>query len=285
MPASIATPLPALRPERRPTRIDASRLTTLRQIASAAARALKTPYAAITLSDAGQQIRLATEGELPGAETLRDDITSLALASPDMLLIPDALADKRLADTSLVTAAPHLRGVAAQALLSAGGIPMGALWIADTVLRPFDQRARDTLLAFTALTQHELRRILSEHAQRELLTQKLLAPAIHQMRGALTNIHGFSGWMLETDTASEQRQECLEIIQTQAIYLDDLVTELLELSQTELHRDQYFSWAMQDLKVVVEQALATCRTRTNALIALDASDSLPPVRLRQAVCG
>lgn len=99
----------------------------------------------------------------------------IAMMQPDIFVVPDALADPRFRDLSLVTGPPFIRFYAGAPLVTEGGIPLGSLCIFDPAPReglPEDQTALLRLLARAAMDRLQLRR-------RDPLTRAALEQARH----------------------------------------------------------------------------------------------------------
>ncbi|MFV0622437.1 putative bifunctional diguanylate cyclase/phosphodiesterase [Sphingomonas sp. ac-8] len=103
----------------------------LQDLAQLAARRFDVPIALITLVREGDQLFLAKTGvEQQG--TSRDiSFCSHALASDDLLIVPDAALDPRFVDNPLVTGELGLRFYAGVPLRSVGGHVLGTLCILD----------------------------------------------------------------------------------------------------------------------------------------------------------
>lgn len=118
----------------------------LQALAEQAAVRFSAPMAGVSIVDDDLQFFPAAVN-LPVRQTSRAcSFCSHAMNSASGLLcVPDAGADTRFAGNPLVVADPHLRFYAGAALVDAGGQPLGALCVLDTVPRaPLDaQEAHD----------------------------------------------------------------------------------------------------------------------------------------------
>src|SRR4030095_9519366 len=104
-------------------------------LAALAALVCATPIALITLLDEGRQWFKARVG-LEVAETPRDiAFCDKAIQQTDLFVVPDALADARLATTPLVTGAPRIRCYAGAPLVTPEGHALGTLCVLDRVPR------------------------------------------------------------------------------------------------------------------------------------------------------
>ena len=100
-------------------------------VADAAARTAA-PIAMVSLIDADRQWFKAKLG-LDDIETsLEGSFCRVAIQQDDMLVVPNALADERFADSRFVTAAPHIGFYAGVPLTVANGARLGTLCVIDT---------------------------------------------------------------------------------------------------------------------------------------------------------
>lgn len=104
------------------------------------------PIALVSLVDGNRQWFKARCG-LEKDETPREyAFCAHALAAPELLEVPDALADARFCDNPLVTGAPGIRFYAGAPLVGRGGAIYGTLCVIDTVARRLSQPQRDALM-------------------------------------------------------------------------------------------------------------------------------------------
>jgi GAF domain-containing protein len=92
-----------------------------------------TPIALISLIDAQRQFFKARTG-LDVTQTPRDAaFCDHAIAEPELMVVPDAAADPRLAGNPLVTSDPNIRFYAGSPLITPKGHAMGTLCVIDRV--------------------------------------------------------------------------------------------------------------------------------------------------------
>jgi len=135
-------------------------------VVALAARICDAPTALISLVDSDTQWFMARVG-LEACETSRDvSFCDHAMRESGVMVVPDATLDPRFADNALVTGDLGIRFYAGAPLVSAEGLPLGALCIIDYRPRPeglTDLQTRAlTVLARQVISQLELRKALSK---------------------------------------------------------------------------------------------------------------------------
>ncbi len=109
------------------------------KLVSFAAAEFDVPIALLTLVDQDRQWFKSQLG-LSACETSRDvSFCGHAILKPEIMVIPDALADERFADNPLVTGDPFVRFYAGAPLIMPSGHALGTLCIIDTRPRQMDQ--------------------------------------------------------------------------------------------------------------------------------------------------
>jgi signal transduction histidine kinase len=118
-----------------------------------------TPIALVSLMDSGR-IWFKSKVGLNVSEIPRiDNFCSSVILSDQLLIVPDAAADHRLASHPLVKSAPKVRFYAGAPLITASGQRIGSLCVVDTVPRQIDDDQASALqsIARVVVTQLELR--------------------------------------------------------------------------------------------------------------------------------
>lgn len=129
----------------------------------------QTPIALISLIDPTRQWFKATCG-LEAKETPRSmAFCAHAILQPDLMIIPDTLADDRFADNPLVSADPFIRFYAGAPLQVVEGVNIGTLCVMDRVPRELSQEQQNALttLARQVVALMELRRHIREQEKHE----------------------------------------------------------------------------------------------------------------------
>ncbi len=128
------------------------------------------PTVLVSLVDSDRQWFKSRIG-LDATETSRDvSFCSYAVFHRDVLIVPDAMQDKRFADNPLVTEAPHLRFYLGAPLMTSDGFALGTLCAIDYQPRPCPTPAQIEVLrdlADTVVDALELRASVRAIAQRE----------------------------------------------------------------------------------------------------------------------
>ncbi|MBF7141634.1 MULTISPECIES: diguanylate cyclase domain-containing protein [Pseudomonas] len=120
------------------------------------AQLLRVPIAMVSLVDGDRQWFKSKVG-LEVCETSRDvAFCAHALASPEMMLVEDALADERFVDNPLVTGEPHVRFYAGVPLTSDDGLVLGALCAVDTKPRTLSEGERAAMVDLARMVERDL---------------------------------------------------------------------------------------------------------------------------------
>ncbi|HEY3948198.1 GAF domain-containing protein [Phenylobacterium sp.] len=114
------------------------------------------PTAMISLIDENRQWFKSTCG-LDAKETPRDEsFCAHAVASREVLIVPDALRDDRFADNPVVVGPTRVRFYAGHPLITSDGACLGTLCILDRRPRDLDARALQSLKDLAAIATYEL---------------------------------------------------------------------------------------------------------------------------------
>jgi signal transduction histidine kinase len=251
---------------------EAARLEALRQcdildtapepafddITRLAAHICGTPIALTTLIEVDRQWFKAKVG-LAIAETSRNvSFCAHAILQPDLLIVPDALADARFATNPLVTAEPHIRFYAGAPLVTPEGHALGTLCVIDRMPRELspDQQEALRALAREVMAQLQLRKanaalesrtrelnaanVQLEQAMQQVAegsrhTSEFLANMSHEIRTPLNSIIGFSELLQDqlAGTLSEKHARFLTHIYKSGKHLLSLINDILDLSKVE----------------------------------------------------
>ncbi len=162
---------------------------TFDALTALAAQLCATPMASVTLVEADRmwfKSRLGLElSEIPREISF----CAHALASPDVLMVPDTTADARFADNPLVTAGPEIRFYAGAPLVTADGYVLGTLCVLDVVPRVLSELQLSQLgvLASQVVSQLELRRHTEELAA-EVAARTVAEAALRDNRRLLDGV-------------------------------------------------------------------------------------------------
>ena len=164
------------------------------------------PIVLVTLVERDQQRFLGRTG-LDQTTTPRSaSFCAHAMRMPDIMVVPDATCDPRFADNPLVTDEPGVRFYAGAPLVTASGIPLGALCVIDHVprdgLTPIQAEAM-RVLASNVMTIIEARR---EAEARDVIAHELAHRiknlfALFQSLIHFSSTHGDAGRMRDELTA------------------------------------------------------------------------------------
>ncbi len=137
-----------------------------------AARLFDVPMAYVSLVDANRQWFKSRCG-LSASETPRDiSFCAHAIMHDEPLIIPDACADQRFADSPLVNGDPHIRFYAGCPMSVGSDQRVGTFCIADHRPRQFSARDRAMLEDLSAIVERELSMVSVIELQEQLLNTK-----------------------------------------------------------------------------------------------------------------
>ncbi len=161
--------------------LDTETDSAIDDITRLAAYICRTPIALVSLLDAHRQWFKSKVG-MEATETARDAAFCIhTILQPDVLIIPDALADQRFATNPLVTSDPHIRFYAGVSLITPSGHALGTLCVIDRVPRSLSPEQVSALraLGHQVMTQLEIRRHVATLA-RTATEYKQIAEALQQ---------------------------------------------------------------------------------------------------------
>jgi PAS domain S-box-containing protein len=144
-----------------------------------AAQLCETPIALISLVDAQRQWFKSRVG-LDACETPRDfAFCAHAILAPQLMEIPDALADPRFRDNPLVTGPPYIRFYAGMPLSGRDGHKLGTLCVIDRRPRQLSMPQREGLQRLARQVERlcELRLSARQHAEQAALQRAILDSA------------------------------------------------------------------------------------------------------------
>jgi GAF domain-containing protein len=146
-----------------------------------------------------------------------------AIRKDEILVIPDATQDDRVATNSNVVGEPHIRFYAGRPLHGPDGHLVGTLCVLDPEPREFTDEDRAALSDLAALVEREL-----EAVELEELKLRFTRTVSHELRTPLTSIKGYVELLLaEPEQLADETRRFLEVISRNADRLDDLINDLL----------------------------------------------------------
>ncbi|MGY3211319.1 GAF domain-containing protein [Mucilaginibacter sp. HD30] len=126
----------------------------LNEIVDLAAQICNTPVALVTLIDENLQWFKASKG-VDMESTHRDmAFCNHTIQQPDLLVVPNTLADMRFRDNPLVAEAPHVRFYAGATLTTKDGHNIGSLCVIDMEEHQLDELQRNALKILSKQVMH-----------------------------------------------------------------------------------------------------------------------------------
>lgn len=255
------------------------------------------PIALVSFVDSDRQWFKSRVG-LDQTETRREIAfcAHAILDSDKMLIVPDAAADVRFADSELVIRDPKIRFYAGAPLTTESGHAIGTLCVMDREPRILTsaQRASLEALARQVMAQLSLRQAL-EHVQQqqtelvEAIRQRdtLVAAVSHELRTPLTAVLGFIDVLRDdqAEIADDERKEFLATAAGQAGELSHIIDDLLVAARLE-QKTLKITRVPVNLQAQVAQVVEGLGTPANRTIEVRAAPARAwgdPGRVRQIV--
>jgi GAF domain-containing protein len=218
----------------------------LQGILKLATEIYETPVAFITLLDEHEQWFKVNRGFEVKTMPRDTSFCTHVIMDKDVMVIPDALTDKRFANNPLVDQAPHIRFYAGAPLATNDGHNIGTLCVMDTLVKeiPEDKKQLLGILAQQATHLMELEltyKLLSEKMTQVDTQNKVLMDIAfiqsHEFRGPLTSIMGIMNIIKEDDLQSPG--EYLLMMEEAVNKLDEKIH--IVVRSTEIAKQAYFS--------------------------------------------
>ncbi|MBH8554182.1 GAF domain-containing protein [Nostocaceae cyanobacterium CENA357] len=204
---------------------------TYDNLAQLAAFICGTPIALVNFIDENRQWFKAKLG-LDVPEMPRNvGLSYLCQERRDIVVVPDTLADEKLAINPVVTDYPYIRFYAGVPLITPKGDMLGTLCVIDHVPRELNQKQIDALLALgrQVLTQLELRRNLAEVCRvsaEQKQTEALLKHSQQELRDFVENATVGMHWVEADGTIVWANQAELDLLgYTRSEYVGHSITE------------------------------------------------------------
>jgi len=145
------------------------------------------PIALISLVDVNRQWFKSACG-LDVTETSRDvAFCAHAILESEILVVPDAIKDKRFAENPLVTNEPHVRFYAGAVLRGPTGKALGTLCLIDHQPRIFHKQEQKRLLSIAKILEEELR----HESEYQKVRQEAFENALYDANSGLPNARLF----------------------------------------------------------------------------------------------
>ncbi len=213
-----------------------------------AAHLFRVPISLVSIVGAQEQRFKGATGLAAPCTSRHVSFCGHALHQKEVLVVEDALRDKRFFDNPLVTGEPKIRFYAGAPLLFEDGSIPGTLCLIDREPRSFSPREQEELARLAKLVvdiiEMRLESIVAEERQRALARMKdeFVAATSHELRTPLTSIAGSLGLLLAGAAGNlpERAQRLVDIAHSNSKRLVGLVNDILDMDKLaagEMHLD------------------------------------------------
>ncbi|MBG0823602.1 GAF domain-containing sensor histidine kinase [Planomonospora sp. ID91781] len=244
-------------------------------IATLAAHVCGTPIGLVNLVGHDTQYLKGRHGITWTEMDRRDSFCQYTICGDRIMEIPDAQADPRFHDNSVVVGEPYVRFYAGAPVVSGHGHALGTVCVADTrprLLSDDQRQALTTLAGNTAgllqLHHHALRseQMLARMREVEELKNQFLRTVNHELRTPLTAISSYLQIICDGDLDEATEQRFLRVIKRNSDRLRDLLDELLLMASLNAGTAA-FAPDQADLAALVHRTVAALaeRVRTGQL--------------------
>jgi K+-sensing histidine kinase KdpD len=236
-----------------------------------AASICEVPLALITFIDRDRQWykskSSAAKQVIQATEIPRDvAFCSYTILDNYLFEVTDAIEDERFKNNPFVLGKPHIRFYAGMPLTTQNGCNLGALCVIGDKPKALNERQKEELAYLAQLTMKLLEKRQFElqeeeknwkneafHQAKELLITNLS----HELLTPLNAIMGYSQVlaMNAESTISDEQKEFVNHIMDRSRYLLQMITNMLEYSDTHLKALQ-FNYEMIDLQPILEDVLS-----------------------------
>ncbi len=204
-------------------------------IAALAAQVCGTPIALVSLIEDRRQWFKAAVGLAMRETPIEAAICARTVLRPGLVVVPDTLADPRLASNPLVSGEPFLRFYAGARLDTPDGLPLGALCVLDYAPRTLapEQGEALTILARQVMKALEWRRAVAERDEalaarrRYEARQALLVRELHhRIRNNLATLQALLGATARASRTTDEFYAAFtgriaSLARTQSLLTDD----------------------------------------------------------------